>query len=1048
MKKLPLLFSIILLTLPVLSQQARIREAYISLPTYSYSSPDPVPQPGRIYPYYRFDGYSAEPANKKWKMIILENEFIEVFITPEIGGKIWGAIEKSTGNEFIYFNHSVKFRDIAMRGPWTSGGIEINFGIIGHAPTCSSPVDYYMHEYDDGSVSCFLGALDLPSRTEWRVEVNLQPDRSYFTTHAIWINPTSTEHAYYHWMNGAVKAKGNLEFSYPGKAYIGHDGVSSSWPKGPEDRQISFYEKNNFGSYKSYHVLGEYTNFFGGYWHDDQFGFGRYSNYDDKPGKKIWIWGLSRQGMIWEDLLTDTDGQYVEIQSGRLFNQEASASTYTPFKHRGFHPYSVDTWSEYWFPVMNTNGIDRALPKASVNIEYFNDSLHTWICSNTYLRDTVTILSGSDRMFSKWEVLKPTEVAHYSMPIQGEIDKISVKIGNQFLIGPGGTSNQALSRPLEASDFKWNTVYGLYILGKEKYRQREYSEAENLFLECLDKNPGFQPALNGLAQVKLNQLEPEKAWELLRKALSIDTYDPETNFYYGVASMKTGRITDAKDGFSIAASSVTFRCGSYTELAKIYFREGDMEKALEYSQKSMMSNRLNLPGLEIMALSYKNLGLLDDARATLVNLLNIDPLNHFGRFELDLVEGKDSASKNLASIIKNELPHETYLETALKYYRLDCFNEAILILDSAPEYPVIKYWSAYLHFLSGRETEAKHLIKEADQLSTHLVFPHREESVEVLKWVDFHSNSWKSKYFLALIYWNEGHNKIAESYLNDCYNEPDDPVFYLAKGDLYSATNPIIAQKSYLKAIELDPNSWKSGYKTIQFHIKTEKFDDAIILSEKYFTLHPRNYYLGLQYADLLNDNGDFEKCIDLLQNLKVLPNEGATSGRVVWRESNLRMAAKTLLEKDFELAKQHVDLALEWPENLGVGRPYDVDERVEDFLSVLVSRQLGEETKIVEAKKRIVDYPSSDSVTVEEFISAWILRSMDRKKEGDRIMKKFERAENSDLTAQWCLSIYNGDQALAEKILKDSDNREKSKADFALDLLVQLNEKTKFFNK
>jgi len=344
MKKLLLFFYFVLLTIPAETQRARISEELISLPTYPYSSPDVIPNPGPIYPYFRFDGYAADPVDQKWKMIKLENDFIEVYITPEIGGKIWGAKEKSTGKEFIYFNHSVKFRDIAMRGPWTSGGIELNFGLIGHAPTCSSPVDYYIHEFDDGSVSCFLGALDLPSRTEWRVEVNLHPDKSYFTTHFIWLNPTATEQSYYHWMNGAIKAKGNLELTYPGTAFIGHNGIPSSWPENEESRQLSFYEKNNFGSYKSYHVLGEYTNFFGGYWHDDQFGFGRYANYDDKPGKKIWIWGLSRQGMIWEDLLTDIDGQYVEIQSGRLFNQEAASSTYTPFKHRGFVPYSADTW--------------------------------------------------------------------------------------------------------------------------------------------------------------------------------------------------------------------------------------------------------------------------------------------------------------------------------------------------------------------------------------------------------------------------------------------------------------------------------------------------------------------------------------------------------------------------------------------------------------------------------------------------------------------------------------------------------------------------------
>lgn len=45
-------------------------------------------------------------------------------ILPGIGGKIWSAIEKSTGKPFIYDNHVIKFRDVAMRGPWTSGGLE------------------------------------------------------------------------------------------------------------------------------------------------------------------------------------------------------------------------------------------------------------------------------------------------------------------------------------------------------------------------------------------------------------------------------------------------------------------------------------------------------------------------------------------------------------------------------------------------------------------------------------------------------------------------------------------------------------------------------------------------------------------------------------------------------------------------------------------------------------------------------------------------------------------------------------------------------------
>ena len=88
---------------------------------------------------------------------------------------------------------------------------------------------------------------------------------------------------------------------------------------------------------------------------------GRYSPRDDKLGKKIWIWGLSRQGMIWEKLLTDTDGQYVEVQSGRSFNQAAEESTPTPFKHRGFVPYGDRHLDRVLVPGEGHEGLRRGL---------------------------------------------------------------------------------------------------------------------------------------------------------------------------------------------------------------------------------------------------------------------------------------------------------------------------------------------------------------------------------------------------------------------------------------------------------------------------------------------------------------------------------------------------------------------------------------------------------------------------------------------------------------------------------------------------------------
>jgi len=162
-----ILFGALLFCFSRISAQknATVSEYMQELRTYAFSDPSPIPSLSSLYPYYRFDGFTNRPQQKKWKIVELQNDFIKVLITPEIGGKIWAAIEKRSGTSFIYYNHTVKFRDIAMRGPWTSGGLEANYGIIGHTPNCATPVDYTTRTNDDGSVSCFIGVLDLLTRT-------------------------------------------------------------------------------------------------------------------------------------------------------------------------------------------------------------------------------------------------------------------------------------------------------------------------------------------------------------------------------------------------------------------------------------------------------------------------------------------------------------------------------------------------------------------------------------------------------------------------------------------------------------------------------------------------------------------------------------------------------------------------------------------------------------------------------------------------------------------------------------------------------------------
>lgn len=102
-KYLILILTFTLLLFGCSHQTATIKEIKKTFTTYMFSDPDPVAHSARnIYPYFRFDGYEKEPEQKEWKVIEMENPYVKVHIFPEIGGKIWGAIEKSTGKDFIY----------------------------------------------------------------------------------------------------------------------------------------------------------------------------------------------------------------------------------------------------------------------------------------------------------------------------------------------------------------------------------------------------------------------------------------------------------------------------------------------------------------------------------------------------------------------------------------------------------------------------------------------------------------------------------------------------------------------------------------------------------------------------------------------------------------------------------------------------------------------------------------------------------------------------------------------------------------------------------
>jgi len=211
-------------------------------------------------------------------------------------------------------------------------------------------------------------------------------------------------------------------------------------------RDLSWYKNNNFGSSKAYFTVGKYENFFGGYWHDLDFGYGHWALYDDMPGQKFFLWALSRQGAIWEDLLTDTDGQYIEPQAGRYLNQN---------DHEFFTPYTADSWREIWFPYKQIGPMTEASEHAVLSVGRAGDEVSIGICALQKINDTLDIFADGRKIYSKPLRLKPMGVFQKKLQIP---QNTSVRVEIPGKLQWASDEQNILKRPIYFHEFDESTV--------------------------------------------------------------------------------------------------------------------------------------------------------------------------------------------------------------------------------------------------------------------------------------------------------------------------------------------------------------------------------------------------------------------------------------------------------------------------------------------------------------------------------------------------------------------------------------------------------------
>jgi tetratricopeptide (TPR) repeat protein len=949
----------ILLVLPAMAvEEATIREAKQVFPTYPFSGPDPAPimtrssmwgRGPRLYPYFFYDRLSYSPVDQSWNVVTLENPYIRVHVMPEEGGKLVGAVEKSTGKEFIYYNHVRKFRHIALRGPWTSGGIELNFGIVGHTPATASPVDYLVRKNSDGSVSCVVGNIDLPSRTQWRVTFTVPPDRAYVESSALWYNPQPLNQSYYVWMNAANRLSEDLEFVFPGVRYIGHDYSvpEDPWPMTADGRNLSRYKEHNDTDQGSYFIHGVLDEFMGSYWHNANFGFGHWALPQDMPGRKFFRWPLSRAGGIWESLLTDADGPYFEPQTGRLMDQN---------DHEFFAPYSVDQWRELWFPFKEIGGMVKATPYGALNVRNTGDGVSLGFSALQRIDDDLVVTAGGKQIHRERVALKPMEVYQKKLLTPVAAGTLEVRLGDKLSYTDNPKAN-LLRRPLNFREYEENTLEGLYQAAEREEKGRNYEAALEKYLLLLGKEPLHVRALTRVAELYARRAEYEKALEYAHKALDYVMYDPDANYIYGVIARRMGNRVDAKETFGWAARSMKYRSTANCQLGEVYLMDGEYDRAQEFLRRALEYDVRNIKALEVLSTLYRLRKDADQASKTLDRVLEIDPLNHLARFERYLLDPGTARLEQFRALIRNELPHETYLEIAMHYVNLGLDDDAARLLEVAPQHSESRYWSAYL--TRGKAPEkSRELLRQASTLSPFLVFPFREESIPVFQWAAKElPGNWKASYYLALVYWGLNRRNEALAALDEAGDQPDYPTFYVSRAFLREETDPARTQKDYERAHAIDQQDWRSAYHLGSFYTRRKMHEQALKVASDAAKRFPGEDMIKILLARSYLNNGRYQDCYGILENATILPFEGQRDVHQLYVQCQVSLAISEMKQGRYQKSVEWLEKSKDFPERLGTGKPHNPDYRVQDYLLMLTHERAGEPEKARQAEQRIESY-------------------------------------------------------------------------------------------
>jgi tetratricopeptide (TPR) repeat protein len=554
-------------------------------------------------------------------------------------------------------------------------------------------------------------------------------------------------------------------------------------------------------------------------------------------------------------------------------------------------------------------------------------------------------------------------------------------------------SNNKIKRSFSSNNEvkEYPSYQKLYNEAKENMSYREYDKAKEKFQKIVDHDKYNLEAVSNLGELYYRSGQFEKSLTIINNGLKIDTYHPSLNYIAGINYKALNDNLNSKESLGWAARSIKYRSNAYSQIADIYLREKQFNRAIEYAKKSLEFNIKNIPSLEIIAISNRYLKKNIEHKKTIQKLEELDPINHIISFEKYIIDPNEDKINDIVNSHRSELKHQTFLELAIRYFDRGLKEEAIKILSIGPQKMINNLWISYI----TDNTNKLESILNKNKID--FSFPFRTETIDVINWARNSYSNWKLDYLLAINLYGIGRYKESKSILSKIEEESLNPIFYLNRGVIFQK-NGIDPLSDFNKAYQIDNKNWRVSKSLSNYFYTLGNYKKANKILEKSYQNDISNYIIGMDYVKSLVKLKKYSIAISTLKNLNILPYEHAGEGRELYSNAYIGLALENIKKSKFKSA---IDVLYEskiWPENLGVGKPYNADERIGNYLIYFCLEKLNDQT----SEKYLSDVINYSQMNIDKMDANHMLGYLSLKKihgneQSDEFLKKLIDKHGTD---------------------------------------------------